>query len=90
MEEFVQALGAIGIIILLVAGVGAGYLASVLEGGRNKARNIAIGIVGALLLPFLVALAAAGALAAGGLLLIVFLALVGAVVVLLVARLLSR
>ena len=48
------------------------------------------GVVGALLLPFLVALVAAGALAEGGLLLILFLALIGAVIVLLIARLIAR
>ena len=90
MEEFFQALGVIGLVILLVVGVLAGVLASRVEGGHNTGRNIAIGIVGALLLPFLVALVAAGALAAGGLLLIFFLALIGAVAVLLIARLISR
>ena len=90
MEEFFQALGVIGLIILLVVGGLAGLIASMVEGGRNKPRNIAIGIVGALLLPFLAALVAAGALAAGGLLLILFLALIGAVAVLLIARLVLR
>jgi uncharacterized membrane protein YeaQ/YmgE (transglycosylase-associated protein family) len=90
MEEFLQALGTVGFVILLVAGVLAGLIASMLEGGRNKPRNIAIGVIGALLLPFVAAVAAAGALAAGGLLLIVFLALVGAVVVLLIAHLILR
>lgn len=90
MEEFFQALGLIGLIFLLVVGVLAGLIASTVEGGRNKGRNIAIGTVGALLLPFLVALVAAGTLAAGGLLLILFFALIGAAAVLLIARLISR
>ena len=90
MEQFFQALGEIGLIILVVVGVLAGLIASAIEGGRNRIRNIAIGVVGALLLPFLVALVAAGALAAGGLLLILLLALMGAVIVLLIARLISR
>jgi uncharacterized membrane protein YeaQ/YmgE (transglycosylase-associated protein family) len=90
MEEFFQALGTIGVFFLLVVGVLAGLLASVFQGGRNKPRNIAIGVVGALLLPFVVALAAAGALAAGGLLLIVFLALLGSAVILLIVHLIQR
>ena len=90
MEEFFQALGAIGLIILFVIGVLAGVIASKVQGGRNTGRNIAIGVVGALLLPAFVALVAAGALAAGGLLLILVLALIGAVAVLLIARLISR
>lgn len=90
MEQFFQALGTVGFLILLAAGVIAGLIASMLQGGRNKPRNVAIGVVGALLLPFLVALAAAGALAAGGLMLIVILALVGAVMVLVIAQLIFR
>lgn len=90
MEEFFQALGTIGVVFLLVVGVLAGLLASVLQGGRNKPRNVAIGVVGALLLPFVVTLAAAGALAAGGLLLIVFLAAIGAVLILLITHLILR
>ena len=90
METFIQALGTIGLIFLLMIGVLAGLIASMLEGGRNKGRNVAIGVFGALLVPFLVALVATGALAAGGLLLILFLSLIGAVMVLLIARLIFR
>lgn len=90
MEEFLEALGVIGLVVLLAAGALAGWLASVLQGGRHRGRNIAIGVVGALLLPLLVAVLFAGALAAGGLLLILFLALVGAAAVLLIGRLISR
>ena len=90
MEEFLQALGTVGFIILLVIGALAGVIASAVQGGRHKPRNIAIGVVGALLLPFIVALVATGVLAAGGLLLILFLALIGAVAVLLIAEMVSR
>jgi uncharacterized membrane protein YeaQ/YmgE (transglycosylase-associated protein family) len=90
MEAFLEALGVIGLIFLLVVGVLAGLIASMVEGGRNKGRNIAIGVIGALLVPFLVTLVAAGALAAGGLVLILFLALVGAAAVLLIAHLVFR
>lgn len=90
MEEFFQALGVIGFLILLVIGVLAGVLASQVQGGRNMPRNIIIGAVGALLLPLIVALLAAGALAAGGLLLILFLAAIGAVAVLVIVQLIVR
>lgn len=90
MEEFLQALGTIGMILLVVTGILAGLIASAVQDGRNKPRNMAVGVVGALLLPFVVALLGAGVLAAGGLLLIVFLALIGAVAVLLIVRLISR
>ncbi len=89
MEEFFQALGVIGLVILVAVGVLAGVLASRVEGGRNIVRNIVIGVGGALLVPFLVAVLAAGVLAAGGLLLILFLAVMGAVMVLVIAQLIS-
>ena len=86
MEEFFQALGTIGLIFLVVVGVLAGFLASAVQGGRNKVRNIVVGVIGALLLPFLVAVLATGVLAAGGLVLILLVALVGAVAVLAIVR----
>lgn len=90
MEEFFQALGLIGFIFLVIVGVLAGVLASQVEGGRNLPRNIVIGVAGALLLPFIMALLAAGVLAAGGLLLILFVAAVGAVAVLVIVQLILR
>ena len=90
MEAFFEALGVIGLVVLVGIGTLAGLIASAAQGGRHKPRNIAIGIGGALLLPFIVALLAAGVMAAGGLLLILLLALVGAAVVLAVARMISR
>jgi uncharacterized membrane protein YeaQ/YmgE (transglycosylase-associated protein family) len=90
MEEFFQALGIIGLVILLAVGALAGVIAAQVQGGRNMGRNIVIGVVGALLLPFIVALVAAGVLAAGGLLLILFLAVIGAVAVLAIARMIAR
>lgn len=90
MEEFFQALGWIGLIFLLVVGVLAGLIASAAEGGRNKARNVAVGVVGALLLPLVVAVLAAGLLAAGGLVLILVVALIGAAAVLAIVRAVFR
>ena len=90
MEEFFQALGTIGLIFLVVVGVLAGFLASAVQGGRNKVRNIVVGVVGALLLPFVVAVLATGVLAAGGLVLILVVALIGAVAVLAIVRLIFR
>ena len=90
MEEFFQALGMIGLIFLVVVGVLAGFLASAVQGGRNKVRNIVVGVVGALLLPFVVAVLATGVLAAGSLVLILVVALIGAVAVLAIVRLIFR
>ncbi len=90
VEEFFQALGTIGLIFLIVVGVLAGLLASAAQGGRNKLRNIVVGVIGALVLPLLVAILATGVLAAGGIILILVVALVGAVAVLAIVRLLFR
>ena len=90
VEEFFQALGTIGLIFLIVVGVLAGFFASAAQGGRNHVRNIAVGVAGALLLPFIVAVLATGVLAAGGLVLILVIALIGAAAVLAIVRLLFR
>lgn len=87
MEEFFQALGTVGLIFLVVVGALAGAFASWAQGGRDWGRNVVIGIVGAVALPFILAFLAAGLVAAGGLLLILFVAAMGAVVVLLIAKL---
>lgn len=89
MEEFFQALGTIGLVFLLVVGVLAGWIASRVEGG-NTVRNIVVGVIGALLLPFVVAALATGVLAAGGIILILAVAVVGAVAVLTIVRLIFR
>lgn len=90
LAEFFQALGTIGLIVLIVVGVLAGLMASAVQGGDNKVRNIAVGVVGALLLPLIVTVLATGVLAAGGLVLILVMALVGAVAVLAIVRLIFR
>jgi uncharacterized membrane protein YeaQ/YmgE (transglycosylase-associated protein family) len=87
VEEFFQAIGTIGLLFLLLIGVLAGLLASRVQGGRHMARNVAIGVVGALALPLIVALAGAGVLAAGGLVLVLVFAVIGAVVILVIAKL---
>lgn len=73
-----------------MVGVLAGLIASGAEGGRHKVRNIIVGVVGAVLLPFVVAVLATGVLAAGGLLLILFVALIGAAAILAIVRLIFR
>jgi uncharacterized membrane protein YeaQ/YmgE (transglycosylase-associated protein family) len=87
VEEFFQAIGTVGLLFLLLIGVLAGLLASRVQGGRHMARNVAIGMVGALALPLIVALAGAGILAVGGLLVVLVLAVIGAAVILIIAKL---
>jgi uncharacterized membrane protein YeaQ/YmgE (transglycosylase-associated protein family) len=90
VNDFLQAVGTIGLIFLVVVGVLAGLIASAVEGGRNWVRNVGVGVVGALVLPFVIAVLATGLLAAGGLALILVIAVVGAVAVLVIARLIFR
>jgi uncharacterized membrane protein YeaQ/YmgE (transglycosylase-associated protein family) len=86
MEGFFEALGAIGLILLILLGLAAGWIASAATGGRHKARYLALGVAAALAVPFLLAAIGVGILAAGGLLAILAAAALGAVLVLLIAR----
>ena len=90
MEGFFEALGTIGLVLLVVTGALAGLIASVVTGGRDKLLYIGIGVIGALVLPFLLATLGIGLLAAGGLAAILASALVGAVCVLVIAKLVMR
>lgn len=85
MEGFLDALGTVVLIGLVLIGLAAGWIASMLAGGHT-ARYLALGVAGALALPFVLALLGLGVLAAGGALAILLAALIGAVIVLLVAR----
>ncbi|KEO50850.1 GlsB/YeaQ/YmgE family stress response membrane protein [Thioclava pacifica] len=87
MEDVLQAIGTIGMILLVIAGLLAGWIASLVSGGRHKGAYLAIGVVGALITPFIAALLGGAVLAAGGLLAILAMALFGAVVVLVIGKL---
>ena len=86
MEELFQALGLVALVLLVAVGLLAGWLASLAAGGHTG-RYLAIGMIGALAAPVLVAALGIAALAAYGLAAILVVALVGAVIVLLVAKL---
>lgn len=90
MEGFFEALGTIGLVLLVVTGALAGLIASVVTGGRDKLLYIGIGVIGAVVLPFLLATLGVGLLAAGGIAAILAAALVGAVCVLVIAKLVIR
>ncbi|TMV90832.1 GlsB/YeaQ/YmgE family stress response membrane protein [Thioclava sp. BHET1] len=87
MEDVLQAVGTIGLILLVIAGLLAGAVASLVTGGRHKAAYLAIGVLGALATPFIVAILGGAVLAAGGLLAILAMAVLGAVVVLVIGKL---
>ncbi len=90
MEGFIEALGWIGVVFLVLVGLVAGWLASVIAGGRNRGLYLAVGVLGALALPFLLAAVGVGLLAAGGLLAILAVAAVGAILVLAVVRMVAK
>ncbi len=87
MEGFFETLGTVGLALLVVTGALAGLIAAFLAGGHHRALYVAIGIVGAVAIPFVLAALGLGLLAAGGLAIILVAALIGAVATLLIARL---
>ncbi|MCB1353882.1 MAG: GlsB/YeaQ/YmgE family stress response membrane protein [Rhodobacteraceae bacterium] len=86
MEGFLQAIGGIGLVLLVVIGLLAGWLASVVAGGRNRAGYLVLGVLAAVATPFVLAAIGVGVLAAGGLAAILVAAIFGAVVVLVLAK----
>lgn len=85
MEGFLDALGVVTLVVLVAVGLLAGWIAGKVA-GRRKPLYLALGVVGALALPILLAALGVGVLAAGGLLLMVAAAVVGALILLVVAR----
>lgn len=85
MEGFLDALGATALVMLAVIGAVAGAIAGWIA-GQQMAVYIILGIVGAVLLPFLLAALGIGVLAAGGVILLLVVALIGSILVLLVGR----
>ncbi len=88
MEGFVEALGWVALVLLVVVGLMAGWGASALSGGRHLGRYLLVGVVTALAVPLLVVAAGIGALAASGIVMVLLVAAVGSVVVLALVRLL--
>ncbi|MCE6950107.1 GlsB/YeaQ/YmgE family stress response membrane protein [Cereibacter sphaeroides] len=87
MEEFVQAVGVVGMILLALTGLLAGWVASLAAGGRHRGRYLLIGLIGALAAPLVLLALGVTVLAASGLVAILAAALIGAVIVLVIARL---
>jgi uncharacterized membrane protein YeaQ/YmgE (transglycosylase-associated protein family) len=63
MEGLLQALGVVGIAILVVIGLLAGLIASLIAGG-DRGMYMIVGVVAALATPFVLALIGVGVLAA--------------------------
>jgi hypothetical protein len=80
MEAFFDVVGVVALILLVLIGAVAGYLASRVAGG-STALYVIVGIVAAVASPFILAALGVTALAAGGILLILALGAVFAIVV---------
>lgn len=89
MEGFFEALGFIGLVVLVVIGLVAGLIASAVAGGRNRGLYMVVGVLAAIATPFILALVGITVLAASGLVAILLVAIIGAAVVLVLVELLS-
>jgi uncharacterized membrane protein YeaQ/YmgE (transglycosylase-associated protein family) len=85
MEAFLDALGAVSLTVLILVGLIAGWIAGALAGG-SKLKYMALGVLGAVALPFILAALGVGLVAAGGLLVLLVVAAIGALIVLAIAR----
>lgn len=87
MDGFLDTLGTVTLVLLVAIGLLSGWIAGTIA-GRRKGLYLVLGVVGAVAAPFLLAALGLGVLAAGGLLAILAAAVVGALVLLVLARLL--
>jgi uncharacterized membrane protein YeaQ/YmgE (transglycosylase-associated protein family) len=86
MEGFWDALGTVTLVVLVVVGLLAGWIAGAIA-GRRKGLYLLLGVVGAIAAPILLAALGLGVLAAGGLVAIVAVAVAGALLLLVIAKL---
>jgi len=86
METFFQAIGYTGLGLLALTGLLAGLIATKVSGGGHLARNMIVGVIGALAVPVVLTGLGVGVIVAGGLAAMLVAALVGAIFVLLIAR----
>ncbi|WPZ22263.1 GlsB/YeaQ/YmgE family stress response membrane protein [Sulfitobacter faviae] len=89
MEAFLDTLGAVALIALVVVGLAAGAIAGAVA-GRNRVLYLVLGVVGAVALPFILAALGVTVVAAGGLLLLLVIAAIGAALVLALVAALRR
>ncbi len=89
MEAFLDTLGAVALIALVVVGLATGAIAGAVA-GRNRVLYLVLGVVGAVALPFILAALGVTVVAAGGLLLLLVVAAIGAALVLALVAALRR
>lgn len=87
MEEVLQGIGIFMFGILALIGLIAGWIAGIIT-GRNRALFLVLGVLGAVATPVLIAILGVGALAAGGVIAVILAALAGAVVLVVIGKVL--
>ena len=85
MEQILDVIGATALVLLIVIGAAVGLIAGQIA-GRRKLLYFAVGVAGAVALPFILAALGLGVLAASGLLVLGLVALVGALLLLALVR----
>ncbi|RVV97755.1 GlsB/YeaQ/YmgE family stress response membrane protein [Mesobaculum littorinae] len=89
MEDVLGALGIFALVVMALVGAVVGWIASVVAGG-HRARLVALGVLGAVALPFVAAALGLGVIVGGGLLVLLLAAFLGAVALLILVRLIFR
>lgn len=87
MEGFLDALGVVALLLLVAIGLLAGWLAGAVA-GRRRGLYLLLGVAGAVAAPFILAALGVGILAAGSLVALVLVAVLGAALILVLARVL--
>ncbi len=85
MEELLNVIGGVALVLLIVVGLIAGFIASAVAGGP-LVRYLILGVVGAVALPFVLAAVGVTVVAAGGVVVVLLVAAVGAVAILALGR----
>ncbi|WP_128253227.1 GlsB/YeaQ/YmgE family stress response membrane protein [Falsirhodobacter deserti] len=86
MEDVLHGIGWAALVLTVIIGALAGWIASKVAGG-NRARYIVTGIIAAVAVPVVLGLLGLSLLAAGGLVAVALVALIGAAIVLVIAKL---
>jgi uncharacterized membrane protein YeaQ/YmgE (transglycosylase-associated protein family) len=86
MEAFWDTIGTVTFVLLVAVGLLAGWIAGAIA-GRRRALYLVLGVVGAVAAPLILAAVGLGVLAAGGLLAMIAAAVVGALIILVIAKL---
>ena len=86
MQTFFEVIGYTGLGMLALTGLLAGLIATRVSGGGHAVRNMIVGVIGALTVPVLLTGLGIGVIVAGGVVAMIMAALIGAVFVLLIVR----